>query len=116
MKTSPGESTTTIRPEYFGAISKKSLQVFTSSVTTLVRIEIPVVPQSFGSWYSSFGSHQRPLNCGLMYFAFGIFDQSIFSRKPSLTMSGVHSAVGQQMSYWPIAPPLSFENSSSFDG
>ena len=76
----------TIRPEYFGATSKKFFQLLTSSLTTFDRTAMPVVPQSLGIWYSSFGSHHRPLNCLLMYLAFGTLDQSIFWMKPPSTM------------------------------
>ena len=78
--TSPIESTTTILPEYFGATSKNWRQVLTSSFTNLLRFVMPVVPQSLGSWYLLSGSHQRPLNCLSMYFALGIFDQSMLLR------------------------------------
>src|SRR3712207_8153306 len=59
-----------------GATSKNFFQLLTSSWTTFDRTAMPVVPQSFGSWYSSFGSHHRPLNCGSMYCAFGTLLQS----------------------------------------
>src|SRR5436190_18801277 len=105
----------TIRPEYFGATSKKFFQLLTSSLTTFVRTAIPVVPQSLGSWYSSCGSHHRPLNCLSMYLALGTFDQSIFWMKPPLTSAGVDSAVGAPTSHWPAAPAWSFVRSSSLE-
>src|SRR5215510_11022049 len=102
-----------ILPEYFGATSKNSFHVLTGSVTNLFRFVIPVVPQSLGSWYSLFGSHQRPLNCLSMYFWLGIFDQSIFWIRPSSSMPGVYSAVGAPKSYWPVPPAWSFASISS---
>src|SRR6185369_948613 len=105
----------TIRPEYLGAASKNFFQLLTSSLTTFVRTAMPVVPQSLGIWYSSFGSHHRPLNCLLMYLAFGTLVQSIFWMKPPWTSAGVNSAVGAPTSYWPTAPAWSFVRSSSFD-
>src|SRR5215208_4289438 len=113
--TSPGESTTTIFPEYFGATSKNCFQVLTSSLTSFVRTAMPVVPQSLGSWYSLFGSHHRPLNGASMYCAFGILDQLIFWMKPCSTIAGTNSAVGAAMSYWPLAPPWSLVIISSFE-
>ena len=68
--------------------SKNCFQVVTGSVTTFVRTVIPVVPQSFGRLYSSFGSHHCFLNAGLMYLTFGTFDQSIFWMKSSASRVG----------------------------
>ena len=50
-----------------------------------------------------------------MYFPFGTWAQSIFWTKPCSTMPGTNSAVGAEMSYWPLAPPWSLVRSSSFE-
>ncbi len=57
-----------------------------------------MVPQSFGTWYSSVGSHHSFLNFSLMYLRFGIRLTSSFWMKPSSTMPGRYSAVGDAMS------------------
>ncbi len=56
------------------------------------------MPQSFGTWYSSVGSHHSFLNLSLMYLTFGIRLRSSFWMKPSSTIPGMYSAVGEAMS------------------
>ena len=50
-----------------------------------------------------------------MYFALGIFDQSILDRNPPSTRVGTYSAVGAAMSYRPVAPAWSFVIRSELD-
>ena len=107
MKTSPGESTRTIRPEYFGATSKNCFQVLISSLTTLVRTPMPVVPQSLGTCHSSFGSHQMPLNSLSTFLAFGTAREVDLLDEPLL--SHRRDELGGRSAHVPLADRAALE-------